>query len=82
MTKKITMAELKKEIRRQNREIKTNKRIDFSFLGFVENKDMTPEIEKLFTFHGLSGYIGYDWIRGNEKMDYVINKTTGRYYKL
>ena len=36
----------------------------YNWLGFVENKDLTPEVEALF-------YMGngwWDWVKGNQKL--------------
>jgi|PlaIllAssembly_1097288.scaffolds.fasta_scaffold561801_1 hypothetical protein len=60
MSKKtITLEDVRKRIRDR---IKERKRYDW--LGFVENKDLTPEVENLF-------YLGsgwWDWVKGNSKL--------------
>jgi len=50
-------------LKRHIRRCKT-KGVRFNFLGFVENKDLTSEVESLFSFCSPSGYCGYDWING------------------
>jgi len=67
---KITLSILKKEIKRQYRRIRQDKQYAFNFLGFVENKELSPEVEKLFTFKA-----AYDWVNGNEKMKKLIEET-------
>ena len=49
------------------------KGVKFNFLGFVENKDLTPEVESLFSFCSPSGYCGYDWVNGNDKLKVLID---------
>ena len=66
---KIKMLQIKKHIRKCKRE-----NCPMSFLGLVENKDLTPNVEALFTFVTPSGYTGYDWINGNEKMKQLIEE--------
>ena len=53
-----------KEIQKQKREILQNKRSDFNFLGFVENKDLPDEIMGFFENY-INGRMYYNWIDGN-----------------
>lgn len=67
MKGKLTLTELKRHIKKCK---KHNK--NFGFLGLVENRDLTPEVEGLFKFITPSGYIGYDWVNGNDKLKQLI----------
>lgn len=61
-----TIATLKKHIK------KCNKRgTKYDFLGFVENKDLSPELENCFTLCGV-GMFGYDWVNGNSRLKNII----------
>ena len=60
----ITLNDLKKHIKNCR---KNNRR--YNFLGFVENEDLTPEVEKLFTFYRMGVACGYDWVNGNDRME-------------
>ena len=58
----ITEKDLIKEIKRQH-----NKNLNIGFLGFVENKDLSKEVENYFSFKNKFGVIvGYDWVNGND----------------
>ena len=62
--KEITIADLKKEIKRQKK-----KNIYIGFLGFVENKNLSEEVLSYFAFYDDLGNIrGYNWVNGNEKL--------------
>jgi len=62
--KELTIADLKKEIRRQKR-----KNLDIGFLGFVENKDLSDEVISYFAIYdNLGQIIGYDWVNGNKNL--------------
>jgi len=61
------MQELKRHIRKCN---KTERR--YNFLGLVENRDLTPDVENLFKFTTPTGYTGYDWVKGNVKLADLI----------
>jgi len=76
----ITKKDLIKEIKRQTREIKQGKRYpnSYNFLGFVENKELTPLVESYFKFVGPTGYTGYDWVKGNKKMRKLIDEITNK----
>jgi len=65
---KLTLADLKKWIRRYHKKYNGNY---YNLLGFSENKELTNEVYSLFTFHS-NGYTGYDWVRGNERMRVFI----------
>lgn len=61
-----TIKDLKKHIK------KCNKRgMRYNFLGLVENNDLSPEVESLFTLEGI-GMSGYDWVNGNNKMKALV----------
>lgn len=59
----LTIKNVKAHIKKCN---KFGKR--YNWLGFVENRDLTPEVENLFKFVSPSGHIGYDWVHGNTKL--------------
>jgi len=63
----LTLLQLKKHIKKCKR-----KEIRFDFLGLVENRDLSPEVENLFRFVSPSGYIGYDWVNGNDKLKNLL----------
>ncbi len=65
----LTLRMLKKHIRNCK---KHNRRFDF--LGLVENKDLTPDVEGLFKFVSPSGFTGYDWISGNDRLKQLIKE--------
>jgi len=70
MGKMITEKDLIKEIR-----MKIRKREPLSFLGFVENKDLSKEVEAYFELYNGAGIkCGYDWVNGNEKLKKLIKK--------
>jgi hypothetical protein len=65
MTKKrITRATVKSHIRKCIR----NKQ-PISFLGLVENQDLSPQVVALFSRGGW-----YNWVSGNERMQDLIKK--------
>ena len=68
MNKKITISDIKKHIKKCKRRL-----VRFNFLGFVENKELTSEVNNLFIFISPSGYIGYDWVNGNNHLKDLIN---------
>jgi len=73
----ITKKDLIKEIKRQNKEMEKGKRAKghFSFLGFVENKDLSEEVINYFCFKNEYGIIrGYDWVNGNDKLKELIKE--------
>ncbi len=61
--KKLDMAQFKRHIRKCD---KTGRRYDF--LGLVENRGLTPEVEALFRLEGRNGKVGFDWVHGNTKL--------------
>ena len=67
MSKTIKLHDVKKHIKKCRRYKKR-----FDWLGFVENQDLSPEVEALFTFIGSTGHIGYDWVNGNQKLKDLI----------
>lgn len=68
--KKLTINDLKKHIKKCDK-----KNVRYNWLGFTENKDLTPEVESLFTLYGRNGYKGYEWVNGNEKLRELIKST-------
>ena len=74
----IIKRDLTREIKKQTREIKQGKRYSYNFLGFVENKELTPLVESYFKFVSPTGYTGYDWVKGNEKMRKLIDEITNK----
>ena len=74
MEEKITINDMKKEIKRQFREKKKGKRRDYNFLGFIENDELTNEVKNLFKFVTSTGYAYYDWVNGNKEMLTLIQK--------
>lgn len=70
--KALTVKDLIKEIKRQHKE-----KMYVGFLGFVENKDLTPELESYFKLKNRFGMVaGYDWVNGNDKLQKLINVIT------
>ena len=65
----LTLRMLKKHIKKCK---KSGRR--FNFLGLVENKDLTPDVEGLFKFISPSGSVGYDWVNGNNKLKQLIKE--------
>mgnify|MGYP001584851602 CR=1 FL=1 len=67
----ITLAAVKQHIRKC-------KRLDrrFNWLGFVENADLTPEVEALFTFYDLRGHPAYDWVKSNARLQQLEREAT------
>jgi hypothetical protein len=63
----LTLSQLKKHIAKCKK-----KSIRFNFLGLVENKDLSPDVLRLFTLESPSGYTGYDWVNGNSKLKELI----------
>ena len=59
----ITLAAVKRHIKKCNRA-----GVRYNWLGFVENKDLSPEVEALFTFYNHAGSPVYDWVNGNAKL--------------
>jgi len=66
----LTMGKLKSHIKRG---LKRNNGQVLGLLGLVENKDLTPEVESLFTFYRNGIPCGYDWVNGNDKLRELIN---------
>jgi hypothetical protein len=68
--KELTKADLIKEIRRQHR-----KNFNIGFLGFIENKNLSVEVEDYFNFKNNFGVaVGYDWVNGNENLKELIKE--------
>ena len=63
----ITLAHIKAHIRKCKHE---NRR--YNWLGFVENKDLSPNVEALFVVGFLHGW---DWVNGNDKMKELEENT-------
>ena len=70
--KETSISDIKKEIKRQVRQKKKGQRLYYSFLGFVEDKDLSKEVETLFREVTPGGYTYYNWVHGNEKMGALI----------
>ena len=64
MSKKLTLSDIKRHIRK----CKKNG-WNYTFLGLVENRDLTPEVEALFTLTTYEGATVYDWVKGNKLME-------------
>jgi hypothetical protein len=60
---KLTIADVKRHIKRCKK-----KGVRFNWLGFVENRDLSPEVEALFTLYNPTGRPAYNWVSGNEKL--------------
>lgn len=64
----LTLEELKAFIKRRKRQGKA-----LGLLGLVENRDLSREVEQLFTFKNDFGQVvGYDWVNGNDKLKELI----------
>ena len=63
MTTNITLAAVKRHIKKCQRQGRR-----YNWLGFVENLDLTPEVEALFTFYDHRGRPVYDWVNGTDKL--------------
>jgi len=73
--KKLTLAELKRYIKRRMKYNKKHGTERMGFLGLVENKELSPEVKSLFYFYGRNGTSGgYDWVNGNGKLKQLIEK--------
>lgn len=68
--KAITLSKVKNHIKKCNR-----KGVRYDWLRFIENKELTPEVEKLFTLWNPKGAPAYDWVKGNDKLQSLINET-------
>lgn len=64
----LTIKDLKKHIKKR-----LKKGLKLDLLGFVENKDLSSDVESYFALYGI-GCIGYDWINGNNKMKMLIEE--------
>jgi len=71
VAKPLTIAKLKAHIKRSLK--KNNGRV-LGLLGLVENRDLTPEVESLFTFYRNGIPCGYDWVNGNDKLHQLIGE--------
>ena len=67
----LTLAQLKRHIRKCHK-----KEERFNFLGVVEARDLTPEVQNLFVFSTYTGVPVYDWVRGNYKLKSLIENET------
>lgn len=65
MSEKIGVNDIRKHIRKCIRYRKP-----YSFLGLVENKELTDEVWRLFEHPRCPGY--YDWVHGNDRMLKII----------
>ena len=59
--KLIKIADVKRHIKMCKK-----KHVRFNWLGFVENKDLSDEVEALFAHPTIPGY--YDWVNGNKRL--------------
>jgi len=71
----INLKKLAREIRKQTLKIEKKKQYDYSFLGFVENQDLTDEVESCFREITLRGN-WYNWVSGNRLLQRVLKKIT------
>lgn len=62
----LTLSELKKHIKRK---LKKNEKFDF--LSLTENRDLSSDVERLFSF---PLYNGYDWVKGNKYLHNLIEE--------
>lgn len=60
----ITIADVRKHIRKC---IRYKKRYDW--LGFVENRALSPAVERLFSHPTIPGY--WDWVNGNSRLQKI-----------
>lgn len=67
MSKVITLKDLKAHLKRRHK-----KGLRYDLLGFVENKDLSWEVEKLFVVGGPGNRVGWDWVNGNSDMQDLI----------
>lgn len=58
---KITLNDVKNHIRKCKQ-----LGVGYNWLGFVENKDLTPEVEALFSSGSRNQM--WDWVNGNSKL--------------
>jgi len=65
----LTLKGIKKHIRKHKKDGSP-----MGFLGLVEDRDLTLEVEALFKFVSPSGCTGYDWVNGNDKMKQLIKE--------
>lgn len=65
----ITLKDLKAHLKRRHR-----KGLNYNLLGFVENKDLSWEVEKLFVVGQPGNYVGWDWVNGNSDMKELIKE--------
>lgn len=75
---KCNLSHFKKEVKRQYKRIKAKNQDGYNFLGFVENRDLTSEVENLFKIITPAGYTFYNWIKGNNKMEKFIEEATSK----
>lgn len=67
----INKKDLIKEIKKQHKKHPSY----FSFLGFVENRDLSEEVINYFCFKNEYGIIrGYDWVSGNNNLKELISE--------
>ena len=72
----IIEKDLIKEIKRQKREMKKGKRAEnhFNFLGFVENQELSKDVESYFKVVTLGGSVYYDWVNGTNRLKELIKE--------
>ena len=66
-TKTVTLKKINKHIKKCL--IKNEK---INFLGLVEQAELDRGIVDLFKYVTPTGYEGYDWVNGNDKMKKII----------
>jgi hypothetical protein len=71
--KPVTLRDLKKHIKKCNR---LGHR--YNWLGYVETRDLSPEVEALFTLSSPTGSPAYNWVSGNEKLAALIAQLTSK----
>lgn len=74
---KLTLTELKRYIKKRiKHNLKTGSEA-MSFLGLVENRELTPEVNDLFYSRGWGGTAGgWDWVNGNENLKKLVMEAT------
>ncbi len=79
----VNLTMMAKEIRKQMTRIRQGKRDEFNFLGFVEERDLSPEVIKLFSLTTPTGATYYNWVSGNEQLQEKLKaiKTTKLSYR-
>lgn len=69
--KPITLWDVRRHIRKCKK-----KGVRYNWLGFVENRDLTPVVEALFTLPNPRGYPAYDWVNGNAALKHLESEVS------